>query len=203
MSTVTLYAAVVYSTAIHGPSVTSFKCRHFLWKWPCWTRLYRLRIPHRMSLSCGIERTKTTSELRYHVANLLLRPSESRKYQMNRWLGEFWSAEVPFKMALIGDRESVGYSFLREMLGDIKIEFDASESPKSMETDFTVDGVGVNAHLVPSLSDAAGYKNEGYIEDVQDVMESADLVIYCINMSDTRLRGSVFRTLQQLKINWS
>ena len=120
---------------------------------------------------------------------------------MNRWLGKFWSAEIPFIMALIGDRESVKDSFLREVLGDMKIDFHEFESSKSMETDLMVDGVGVDAHLVPSLSDAAGYKNEGYIKDVQAVMERADLVIYCINMSDTRLRGSVFRTLQQLKID--
>ena len=61
----------------------------------------------------------------------------------------------------------------------------------------------VTAHLVPVYSDATGYNNEGYVKKLLCIARRAHLVIYCVNMSDTRLRVSVLRTLQQLEIQWS
>ena len=64
-------------------------------------------------------------------------------------------------------------------------------------------GVKVSATLVPALSDAEGYKDEEYFREARRYVEHCNLVLYCIDMSDTRLRGSVLRTLQELKPDWS
>ena len=132
---------------------------------------------------------------------------------MNQWLGKFWNAERsyrnPLKMALIGDRESGGFSFLSKVCGT-NAQWDPPSSTRGVsERALTrcmdVDGVRVDANLVPALSDAAGYKNERYIQEIWGAMEGAQqyhLVIICVNMSDTRLRGSVLRTLQKLKTDW-
>ena len=66
-----------------------------------------------------------------------------------------------------------------------------------------VNGVRVDVTLVPALSDAAGYKDEKEIRYAMETAQRYNLVIFCVDMSDTRLRGSVFRTFQQLKTDWS
>ena len=111
-------------------------------------------------------------------------------------------------MALIGDRKSVGGDFLKEMLGVTGLgEPPDSSSERMLNSRYGVAGVKVSVDLVPALSDAAGYKDEEYIEEIQVRMRSAhccyDLVIFCVNMSETRLRGSVLRTFQELNTNWS
>ena len=119
--------------------------------------------------------------------------------QMNRWLGKVWN-ETRFEIVLIGDRGSLGSPFLSNVLGadlDRRSRTCCDKAPRR----FVADGVRGIAWLVPALSDAAGYKDEEYFR--RDVMESADLVIYCVDMSDTRLRGGVLRTLQELKPDWS
>ena len=75
-----------------------------------------------------------------------------------------------------------------------------SRTPSTGECD--LEEALVKTTRVPALSDATGYKDERYFR--QDVMEikSANLVIYCVDMSETRLRGSVLRTLQELKPDW-
>ena len=149
-----------------------------------------------MGLCCAAEQSETL-ELKVF-----------QKLQMNQWLGKFYNAEgsraIPFRMALIGDRESVGHSFLSNILGTNKCI--NLVSVNYVTTDFHVDGVYVLADTVLALSDAAGYKDEGYILAIQYAMDKAqnyDFVIFCVNMSDTRLRGSVLRTLQELKTDWS
>ena len=112
-----------------------------------------------------------------------------------------------FSIALIGDRESVGGPFLEEILG-VRLDFRAmlKSSDRFFNSRYDVAGVKVSVDLAPALADAAGYKDEKYIRRIQDRMRSAhcyDLVIFCVNMSDTRLRGSVLRTFQELNTNWS
>ena len=108
-------------------------------------------------------------------------------------------------MALIGDRESVDGDFLVEILGtrDRVVRINSTEVANLINT---VAEVKVSVDLVPALSDAPGYKDERYIHQIQDCMRDAhryDLVIFCVNMSETRLRGSVLRTFQELNTNWS
>ena len=126
--------------------------------------------------------------------------------QMNQWLGKFWNERRCFKIALIGDRESAGRSFLSNILGMKHRRAPVGDSTRHRTIRFDGDGVRVDADLVSALADTAGYKNEGYIEEVRRYMETDrryDLVIFCVNMSDTRLRNGVFRTFQQLKTDWS
>ena len=127
---------------------------------------------------------------------------------MNQWLGKVnWKKHFlnqDFEIVLIGDRKSLDSSFLENLLGNCRRSSCRSiTGGVSANRRLIVDGVWVSAYFVPALSDATGYKNEGYIKDVQAVMERAHLAIFCVDMSDTRLRGSVPRTLQQLKTDWS
>ena len=171
-------------------------------------------LPHRMGLCCATDRSETT-ELR--CVTELSETSELKTFQelqMNQWLGKFWNAkssnENPLRMVLIGERQSIRSSFLSNVLGTnaawIPPSHMESLSRSPLKRYLNVNGVCVVATLVPSLSDAAGYKDEMYIGMIQDAMQNArryNLVIFCVNMSDTRLRGSVFRTFQELKTDWS
>ena len=144
-----------------------------------------------MSLFCATEQFETP-ELK-----------DFQKLQMNQWLGKFWNERRHCKIALIGDRESIEFSLLTSVLGTYRFR---TISNQHLRITFVLDGVKVDTDLVPALSDAVGYKDEGYIQEIQCAMDKAqnyDLVIFCVNMSDTRLRGSVLRTLQELKTDWS
>ena len=135
-----------------------------------------------------------------------LEMKDFQELQMNQWLGKFWNERRCFKIALIGDRESAGRSFLSNILGMKHRRAPVGDSTRHRTIRFDGDGVRVDADLVSALADTAGYKNEGYIEEVRRYMETDrryDLVIFCVNMSDTRLRNGVFRTFQQLKTDWS
>ena len=155
-----------------------------------------------MDIYCATERSETSKLKAF------------QELQMNQWLGKFWNAKRsyrdPLTIALIGDRESVEGCFLNKVLGTnacwIPPPGTRDPSIEILTSRMDVDGVRVDADLVPALSDAAGYKNEWYIQNIRWAMEGAKdyrLVIFCINMSETRLRGSVLRTLQELKTNWS
>ena len=125
---------------------------------------------------------------------------------MDQWLGKFCTDRRMFSIALIGDRESVYGDFLVEILG-ARNRTPRVSSAKVVNLIYTVAEVQVSVDLVPALADAAGYKNERYIQAIQGCMRDAhrcyDLVIFCVNMSETRLRGSVLRTFQELNTNWS
>ena len=129
----------------------------------------------------------------------------SQEYQIYQWLGkDYWKKHFvyhDFVIVLIGDRNSLYSPFLSNLLGK---DHEASlKSTECASTCSTVDRVQVTTHMVPALSDATGYKDEGYTKEMQAILQRANLVIFCIDMSDTRLRGSVLRTLQQLKTDWS
>ena len=132
-------------------------------------------------------------------------------FQMNKWLGKFWNRSR-FHMTVIGDRKSLSGPFLSGLLGESSDGLFMSgilgrlchgpvevTSPGACSSPTRVDGVQVMAILVPALSDAEGYKDEKYFRRVS----TCNLAIYCVDMSDTRLRGSVLRTLQELKPDWS
>ena len=125
---------------------------------------------------------------------------------MSQWLGKVhWHQGM--KIVLIGDRRSLHSPLLRNLLGEYRRDstttLSTSTSTRYSTNFLIVDKVNVCVHRVPTLSDATGYKDEGYILRVQPKVTSAHLVIYCVDMSDTRLRGSVLRTLQKLKMDMS
>ena len=128
-----------------------------------------------------------------------------QEFQMKHWLGKFWMDGKECRIALIGDRESVVGPLLEEILG-ISGDLLLDSTDEMLSSRYDVAGVKVSVDLAPALADAAGYKDEEYIWVIQGRMWSAhcyDLVIFCVNMSDTRLRGSVLRTFQELNTDWS
>ena len=139
-----------------------------------------------------------------------LRSNISRVFQMNQWLGKFWTDSSPFRIVAVGDRDSLSSFYLERILGgNCKSEWCDGKLGATSSDNITyrriLNGVDVDVALVPALSDVAGYKNERYIREIQDRMGNArsyDLVIFCVNMSDTRLRGSVLRTFQELNTDW-
>ena len=140
-----------------------------------------------------------------------LRSNISRVFQMNQWLGKFWTDSSPFRIVAVGDRDSLRSFYLERILGgNCKSEWCDGKLGAMNSDNITyrriLNGVDVDVALVPALSDVAGYKSERYIRAIQDRMgnaQSYDLVIFCVNMSDTRLRGSVLRTFQELNTDWS
>ena len=140
-----------------------------------------------------------------------------QEFQMNKWLGKFCE-EGSFDIVIVGNRASL--TFFHSLLGSwLSVDcfhpgpknlflhslgtFDLLQSPSYCDVGYCIDGVDVSATLVPALSDAEGYKDESYFSTARRFIESQRLVLYCIDMSETRLRGSVLRTLQELKPDWS
>ena len=134
-----------------------------------------------------------------------------QEFQAKQWLGRFLT-ERHVRIALIGAGKSVGCSLLKNILGegvDSRVRLleqpCQGDSMRSTASDHLVEGyanvdeVGVRLYLVPAPSDAKGYKNEKYIREVRPFVTNAQLVMYCIDMSDTRLRGSVLRTFQEFE----
>ena len=157
----------------------------------------------------------------YSYPRMALWSTTFQKFQMNQWLGKFWTNRTFFRIAAIGDRESLSDIFLDRILGWTcdRSDIHDHDSDETLDETFiwvgtnqdalfvvNVAGVDVDVNLVPALSDVAGYKDERYIRAIQGRMRDArsyDLVIFCVNMSDTRLRGSVLRTFQELNTDWS
>ena len=133
----------------------------------------------------------------------------------------------------VGGRKSIGGSFVRSLVGkDQKFRAEvqyadpvrvqpslnnlssqllptvAIGSIMKDEFSLVVDKVKVIVHLVPVLSDATGYKDESYFLAARKLLgahwrKGLDLLFFCIDMSGTRLRGSVLRTFEELKPDWS
>ena len=126
---------------------------------------------------------------------------------MNQWLGKVNRTHFlnqDFEIVLIGDRKSLDGPFLSNLLGNCRRTSCRSiTGTVFVNRCLIVYGVRVSAYFVPALSDASGYKDEDYTKEIQAIMWCANLVIFCVDMSDTRLRGSVLRTFQQLKTDWS
>ena len=140
-----------------------------------------------------------------------------QQFQAKQWLGRFWTKGL-FQIVLVGARKCVGSPLLENILGergDSRVRFleqpgqrdsmRSTDSDHFFEDDADVGGFRVRSYLVPAPSDAIGYKSEKYIREVRSFMANAQLVIYCIDMSDTRLRGSVLRMFQELSrdLDWS
>ena len=139
---------------------------------------------------------------------------------MNKWLTKFWSQGF-FRIVLVGARKSIGSPLLANILGNsqgghrAKGPVQPAQQPQDLfhrsdslrSNKFTVqkgvlEGVQVKSYIAPALSDSTGYKDERYFRKVRSKAKDAHLVIFCVDMSDTRLRGSVLRTLQRLNPDW-
>ena len=149
---------------------------------------------------------------------------------MSQWIGTFCEGVGEFHVIFVGGRKSIGGSFVGSLVGSDHKKFRANvqysnpfgTDPSPLDPDIIrrevnpisvtekhriiVDRVGVTVHYVPALSDATGYKDESYFKDAQGLLScygKRGLLVFCIDMSETRLRGSVLRTLQELKPDWS
>ena len=131
-----------------------------------------------------------------------------QEFQLSKWLGQFCEDGF-FRIAVIGDRKSLSGPFMSSWLGqNCKLEcFRFGESvmatKESLDGIVYADGVLVFATLIPALSDAEGYKDEEYFRAARRFMKCCHLVLFCIDMSKTRLHGSVLRTIQELEPNWN
>ena len=122
---------------------------------------------------------------------------------MKHWLGKFLNGSR-FWIILIGDSESLYSPFLGNVLGSDVTWRSLSDHIGSLQLHEIIDGITIYVSGVPALSDAAGYKDESYVKSTSLLWFGFNgVTIYCINMSDTRLRGSMLRTLQALKTDWS
>ena len=138
-----------------------------------------------------------------------------QEFQAKHWLGRFWT-EGLFQVVLIGARKSVASPLLENILGEqddsrarclkqpsLRDSIRSTASDHFVENDADFGAIRVRSYLVPSPSDAKGYKKERYIRKVRSFIANAQLVIYCIDMSATRLHASVLRTFQELTPDWN
>lgn len=81
-----------------------------------------------------------------------------------------------------------------------------SETATITKVSLDVEGVPVIFYDTPGLN-FSGNLDDRYIQEMKDMLKSGDihLVIYCLKMSETRMRGSLIYTFQQynkIGVNW-
>ena len=62
-----------------------------------------------------------------------------------------------------------------------------------------VEGVTVALYDTPGLGDSRGTEDDVYLDKMKDILkgDTISLVIYCLKLSETRMRGSLIRTFQE------
>ena len=71
----------------------------------------------------------------------------------------------------------------------------------------TIEGVPVKVYDTPGLADSRSERDEEYLEEIKKLTdeETIHLIIYCLKMTETRMRRSIIRTFEQytkIGVDW-
>ena len=82
-----------------------------------------------------------------------------------------------------------------------------SETATITKHKLDVEGVPVTLYDTPGLSDSRSDRDSDYLHQIKGILKSGDihLVIYCLKLSETRMRMSLIRTFQEynnIGVNW-
>ena len=133
----------------------------------------------------------------------------------------FWSSIIDFIQKVKGDCPVFGIlvvgetgtgksTLINNLMGEECVEEGGTlTSTTSIITKHTlnVEGVPVALYDTPGLGDSRGVKDDDYLQKMKVLLMSGEihLVIYCLKLSETRMRDSLIRTFQaynKIGVNW-
>ena len=107
-----------------------------------------------------------------------------------------------FGIIVIGETGSGKSALVNNLVGkDVVEEGNDLESKTATicNHNMIVEGVPVSLYDTPGLDGSHGDRDASYLRDIERILKSGEiqLVIYCLKLTETRMRGGLIRTFQQ------
>ena len=126
------------------------------------------------------------------------------------WLSKLRCDCPELKLLVIGETGVGKSNLVNNLLGEDVA--DVGYSMKSATSDVncykgTIEGVPVKVYDTPGLADSRSERDEEYLEEIKKLTdeETIHLIIYCLKMTETRMRRSIIRTFEQytkIGVDW-
>ena len=115
-----------------------------------------------------------------------------------------------FGVLVVGETGTGKSTLINNLMGKkVVTEGDTLESQTATITkhELEVEGVQIALYDTPGLGDSRSNRDGEYLRKVEEILKSGaiHLVIYCLKLSETRMRASLIRTFQEyakIGMNW-
>ena len=115
-----------------------------------------------------------------------------------------------FGVLVVGETGTGKSTLINNLMGKkVVAEGETLESQTATITkhDLDVEGVPIALYDTPGLGDSRSDRDGEYLREIEKILKSGTihLVIYCLKLSETRMRASLIRTFQEyakIGVNW-
>ena len=115
-----------------------------------------------------------------------------------------------FGVLLVGETGTGKSTLINNLVGKDMVEVGntfSSETDRIIKLEMEVEGVPVVLYDTPGLNDTRCDRDKEHLHEVKKVLDDAKihLVIYCLKLTETRMRGSLKHTFQEyskIGVNW-
>ena len=115
-----------------------------------------------------------------------------------------------FRVLVVGETGTGKSTLINNLIGKEVVQVGhstESETARIAEHEVEVEGVPIVLFDTPGLDDSRGDHDDKYLHDMEDILKKRDihLVIYCLKLSETRMRESLIRTFKEynrIGVNW-
>ena len=107
-----------------------------------------------------------------------------------------------FGVLVVGETGTGKSTLVNNLMGKYVVEeghtLDSQTATITKHT-LEVEGVTVALYDTPGLDDTRGTEDDAYLDKMKDILkgDTISLVIYCLKLSETRMRASLIRTFQE------
>ena len=138
------------------------------------------------------------------------RTSEELLAFISAWLSKLRSDCPELKLLVIGETGVGKSTLINNLLGDeVAGVGHKVESRTSVVAHYIgeIEGVPVKLYDTPGLGDSREERDDEYLKEIKKLMEAETihLIIYCLKMTETRMRRSIIRTFEQytkIGVDW-
>ena len=144
-----------------------------------------------------------------HSVTRCLRMAAEDKY-IAGWLLKLEYDCPELRLLVIGEtgvgKSTLVNNLLGEDVADVGYSMTSATSAVNCH-EGTIEGVPVKVYDTPGLADSRSERDEEYLEEIRKLIgkESIHLIIYCLKMTEARMRRSIIRTFEQytkIGIDW-
>ena len=115
-----------------------------------------------------------------------------------------------FRVLVVGETGTGKSTLINNLIGKEVAQVGhsyESETATIAELEVEVEGVPIVLFDTPGLGDSRGDHDDKYLQDMEDILKKRNihLVIYCLKLSETRMRESLIRTFKEysrIGVNW-